>query len=78
MGIFRYPEEPTTPAQWKVIAWACIVLFLSLGSVGFYFLFQAPPDKPQLAQQLRYYSLAFCCLAAVVYAVKRVLGLLVG
>ena len=75
---FKFPDEPTTRAQWRVIAWAGIVLLLVVGSVGFYFSFQAPPDKAQLAQQLRYYSLAFYGLAAAVYAVKRVLGLFVG
>jgi hypothetical protein len=75
---FKFPDEPTTPAQWRVIAWAGIVLLLVVGSVGFYFSFQAPPDKAQLAQQLRYYSLAFYGLAAAVYAVKRVVGFFVG
>jgi len=48
------------------------------GTVGLYFSFQAPPDKAQLAQQLRYSSLAFYGLAAVVYAVKRVVAFFVG
>ena len=74
----NYPDEPTTPAQWQVIACTAIVLFLVVGSVGFYFSFQAPPDKAQLAQQLRYYSLAFYGLAAAVYAVKRVVAFFVG
>jgi len=74
----NYPDEPTTPAQWQVIAWAAIVLFLVVGSVGLYFSFQAPPDKAQLAQQLRYSSLAFFGLAAAVYAVKRVIAFLLA
>lgn len=74
----NYPDEPTTPAQWQVIAWAAIVLFLVVGSVGFYFSFQTPPDKAQLAQQLRYSSLAFYGLAAAVYGVKRVVAFFVG
>lgn len=71
---FRLPDEPTTPAQWQVIAWAIIVVFVVIGSIGFYFSFQAAPEKAQLAQQVRYYSLAFYGLAAGVYAAKRIIG----
>lgn len=67
----RYPDEPTTPEQWQVIAWAAILLCLVLGGVGLYFAWQAPSEKAELARQLRDYSLAFWGLAAAVYALKR-------
>lgn len=57
---------------------ASIILFLVVGSVGFYFSFQAPPDKVQLAQQLRYNGLAFYGLTAGVYAIKRMIGFFIG
>jgi len=74
----RFPDEPTTPEQWQVIAWAAIVLLLVVGSVGLYVSFQAPPDKAQLAQQLRHYSLTFYGLAAAVYVVKRAVSFFAG
>jgi hypothetical protein len=42
----RYPDEPTTPEQWHVIAWFGIVVLIALGAVGVYFSMGAPPDKP--------------------------------
>ena len=73
MGL-RLPDKPTTPAQWQVIAWAGIVLFVVVGSVGLYFSFHAPPEKVQLAQQLRSYSLTSYGLAVAVYAIKRIVA----
>ena len=66
ISAMRYPDEPTTPEQWQVIAWAAILLFLVVGGVGLYFAWHAPPEKAELAQQLRHYSLAFWSLAAAV------------
>jgi len=75
---FRLPDEPTTPGQWQVIAGACIVLFLVAGSVGLYLSFQAPPEKVEVARQLRNYSLAFYGLALGVYVIKRLIRLFLG
>lgn len=75
---FKYPDEPTTPEQWQVIAWASILLLIVLGGVGVYFSLQAPPDKIELARQLRYYSLGSWGLATGIYAVKRLLGFFLG
>ena len=72
--VLRLPDEPTTPGQWQVIAWASIILFVIVGSVGFYYSYQAPPDKIDLARQLRTCSLAFYGLAAAVYAIKRLVA----
>ena len=75
---FRYPDEQTTPEQWQVIAWASILLFIVVGGVGFYFSLQAPPDKIELARQLRCCSLGFWGLAAGIYTVKRLIGFFLG
>ena len=71
ISAMRYPDEPTTPEQWQVIAWAAILLFLVAGGVGQYFAWHASPETAERARQLRHYSLAFWGLAAAVYAVKR-------
>jgi len=73
-----FPTKPTTPEQWQVIAWASIVVLLFLGSVGLYVSFQAPPEKIELARQLRHYSLVSYGLAAGVYATKRIVGYFLG
>ena len=75
---YRFPDEPTTPQQLRVIAWATIVLFAVVGTVGFCYSFQAPPEKVDAAQQLRIYCLACYGLAAGVYAAKRLVGYFIG
>ncbi len=69
----RLPDEPTTPEQWQVIAWGCIVVFLLIGAVGLYYSLNAPEDKIDLARQIQYRSLAFWVMAAAVYGTKRAL-----
>ena len=70
--MMKFPDQPTTPEQWQVIAWSCILLFAVCGFVGLYFAWNAPAGKADLAIQLRNVSLAFWGLAAGIYAVKRV------
>ena len=70
----RWNLKPTTPEQGEVIVWMFIIAFLVAGSVGFYFAFQAPPAKAQVAAQLQLYCWAFYGLAAVVYISKRVIA----
>ena len=73
----RMPDEPTTPGQWQVIAWASIILFVIIGSVGLFYSYQVPPDKIDLARQLRTYSLIFYGMAAAMYAIKRLIAFFV-
>jgi hypothetical protein len=63
--------DPSTPGEWHVLAWAGMVLFLVLGSIGFYYAYHAPPEKAALAQKLQGYSCACYALAAGVYAINR-------
>jgi len=76
--LFTGLREPSTPAQWQVIAWASILLLLIAGSVGLYYSFHAPPDKIELARQLRNYSLVSYALAACVYGIKKLIAIFVG
>ena len=71
--MLRYPDKPTTPEQWKVIAWGLIGLCVVLGSIGFWYSFRAPAGKAQLIQEIRWYSLVFWAVAAAVYGVKRLM-----
>jgi hypothetical protein len=67
----RWPDEPTTPEQWQVIAWGAVMLFVVVGSIGIWYSFSAPAAKVDLARQIRWYSLSLWALAAVIYGVKR-------
>jgi hypothetical protein len=69
--LLRQPDEPTTPAQWKVIAWAAIFVFVVLGGIAVFYSFRAPAAKAELAGAIRWYGLAFWALAAAIYGVKR-------
>jgi hypothetical protein len=69
MGYARI-ERPT-PEQWQVAAWMFIVALASLGSVGLWFAFQAPPAKADIARQLLWIGIASWSLAFVVWAFKR-------
>ena len=67
----HYLRESPTPEQWQVAAWLAIVLCVLLGSIGFYYSFQAPPEKLDLAREIRTYCWAFYILAGSIYALKR-------
>jgi hypothetical protein len=69
----RYPDEPTTPEQWQVIAWGTVILLAGMGGVGLCYSLAAPAAKADLAAQIRSYSLASCALATAVYTVKRII-----
>ncbi len=69
----RYPDEPTTPEQWQVIAWGAVILLAVLGTIGMYYSFRASADKADVAAEVRYYSLACWGLAATIYAIKRLI-----
>jgi hypothetical protein len=68
----RCPDEPTTPEQWRVIAWSSIVVLAVMGSIGLCYSLGAPAAKAALTAQIRWYSLAFWTLAVAVYAAKRI------
>ena len=69
----RYPDEPTTPEQWQVIAWGTVMVLGLIGCIGFCYSLGAPVAKADLAAQIRWYSLVCWALAVAVYAVKRII-----
>ncbi len=69
----RFPDEPTTQEQWQVIVWGLILVLAVIGGVGMYYSFGAPAAKAELAEPVRWYSLAIWGLAAVIYVIKRII-----
>jgi hypothetical protein len=70
-AMIRYPDEPTTPQQWHVIAWLAILLLAGFGAVAFYYAGTLPPDKAKAAAALREMSYWAWAIAALVYVAKR-------
>ena len=75
MGI-RYPDEPTTPEQWQVIAWMFIVSLFGLGGAAWYFAAKA--DKCDIAWRLAGIGVASAVFAVAVWGVKRGAEFFVG
>jgi hypothetical protein len=71
--MYRIPDQPTTPEQWQVIAWAAILALVGIASCGFYFSFHVPPERVAAAQSLRHLSISLLALASLIYVIKRVI-----
>ena len=69
----RYPDVPTTPEQWSVIAWSVIAILAALGVVAIYYSTGAAVAHPDAAQQLRHVGLDCWGLAIFIYVLKRVI-----
>jgi phosphoglycerol transferase MdoB-like AlkP superfamily enzyme len=73
---FRYPDEPTTPEQWQIIAWMFIVSLLGLGVTAWYFATQT--DKSDIAWHLAGIGVASFLMATAVWGLKRGVEIFVG
>jgi predicted membrane channel-forming protein YqfA (hemolysin III family) len=69
----RYPDVPTTPAQWKAIFWGSIAFFVLMGCLGLWVALRKWEVSPESATKLIQYSLACWAIAAAIFGLGRVI-----
>lgn len=69
----KFPDKPTTPEQWQVIAWSTILAMATLGAICMYLAFKATAKEASDARDFRWLGFVLWGLAVAVYTVKRVI-----
>ena len=67
----RFPDVPTTPAQWNVIAWTTALLLAAMGTAAWYYSSRAAPADAETLRRIAYASFG---AAAAVLVFKRIIA----
>jgi hypothetical protein len=73
-----YLSERPTAEQWRMAAWMFIVVFATIGTVGLWYGFRAPPNQVEIARQLIWVGMWAWAAANATWGFKRGVEWFVG